>query len=107
MISRIELNNNESFDQVVELEEYIDNSTTANTIVIITIGENPEDISPDVSDINVKFTDSLENNNINVYLKDSELSEEYLDTTFAGFTSIRSVVKSNDESEIVVVLVKN
>jgi len=103
MITRIELSNGESFEKIIEVQEYID-TTLTTTIANIIIGKNSEGILPNITDIYDEFSASLED--IKIYAKDSELLEEYLSATLTGYINIRSVSKSYNYNSISVALTK-
>jgi len=105
MITRIELSRGDSFSKVIDVQEYIDNKSTPSTpIANIIIGKNSEGILPDIIDVNNKFLASLDN--IKVYVKDSELSDEYIGVTLAGYVNIRSINKSYNYNSISISLSK-
>jgi len=105
MITRIELSSGDSFEKIIDVQEYIDNKSTPFTpIANIIIGKDSEGILPDIIDVNNKFSASL--NDIKVYVKDSELYDEYIGVTLTGYINIRSISKSYNYNSISVSLSK-
>jgi len=105
MITHIELSSGVSFEKIIDVQEYIDNKSTPSTpISNIIIGRDSEGILPDIVDVNNKFLASLDN--IKVYMKDSELSDEYIGVILTGYVSIRSISKSYNYNSISVSLSK-
>jgi len=105
MIARIELSNGDSFNKIIDVQEYIDNTmSNVATVANIIIGKNSDGTLQDIVEINSKFSTSLDI--IKIYLKDGELLEEYLGSTLTGYNKIRSISKSYNYNSISISLGK-
>jgi len=107
MIARIELSNGDSFDKIIDVQEYIDNSVTnITTVANIIIGRNYDGTLPDIIEINNKFSVGTSLDVIKIYLKDNEEMEEYLGFTLSGYSKVRSISKSYNYNSVSVSLGK-
>jgi len=101
MISKIVLSNGEEFNNISDVYEVINNNIGTMSMANIIL---KSDIEVDINAINTSFSSFA--NEIKIYMKNDDISEEYLGATLISYANVRSVSKSYNSNSITISLSK-